>query len=188
MISQCRSQDRRCISSYRESYNLRMCFMLYAGTNEPIPRKAWNRDAPDICVRDLVGDEERIREHFTKSSIQNIGSTSSCGCDFPSAMFQNGGWPEIEYREIDEEQQESEQYNRKALVTLLTSLADEWVEIYGVWAGDYAPAPTNREEVSLADLLDPQFCFKERGFYRVHLKHPGGRGVEGPFMQSAETP
>ena len=45
----------------RESYNLRMCFMLNAGTNEPIPRKAWNRDAPDICVLDLVGDEKRIR-------------------------------------------------------------------------------------------------------------------------------
>ena len=87
-------------------------------------------------------------------------------------MFQNGGWPEIEYREIDENQQKSEQYNKQALVSLLASVTDDWVELYGVWAGDYATAPANREEVSLARLLDQQFRFKERGFYRVNLRHP----------------
>ena len=84
-------------------------------------------------------------------------------------MFQNGGWPEIEYREIDEEQQKTEQYNKEALVSLLRSLTDEWVELYGIWAGDYAKAPENREEISLSDLLDPRFCFKERCFYNVHV-------------------
>ena len=146
-----------------------MCFLLYAGTTDPIPRKAWNQDAPDICVQDLKGDELQVRTHFSKSSVQNIGSTSCCGCDFPSAIFQNAGWPEIEHREIDEEQQKSEQYNMQALASLLESMADEWVELYGVWAGDYAKAPAIREEVTLAELHHLQFCFKERCFYRVRV-------------------
>ncbi len=86
-------------------------------------------------------------------------------------MFQNGGWPEIEYREIDEEHEKTEQYNKAALVSLLKSVTDEWVELYGVWAGDYAEAPAKREEVSLAELLDRKFCFKERGFYRVRVNY-----------------
>lgn len=146
-----------------------MCFMLYVGTTDPIPRRAWNRDAPDISVQDLGGNEEQVRTIFSQPSVQNIGSTSGCGCDFPSAMFQNGGWPEIEYREIDAEQQETEQYNKEALEGLLKSTAEEWVELYGIWAGDYATAPADREEVRVADLLDPQFCFKERCFYRVRV-------------------
>jgi hypothetical protein len=96
-----------------------MCFLLYAGTSEPIPRKKWIQEAPDISVESLRGDEELIKEHFSKPEVQNIGSTSNCGCDFPSAMFQGGDWPEIEYVEKDEEQQKSEQLNREALVGLL---------------------------------------------------------------------
>jgi hypothetical protein len=147
-----------------------MCFLLYAGTSEPIPRRKWSQESPNISVNSLQGDEELIKAHFNKPEIQNIGSTSSCGCDFPSAMFQNGGWPEIEYRLTDEEQHESEQFNREGLVNLLRTLKEEWIELYGVWAGDYTAAPEAREEISLQGLLDARFCFKERGFYKVHLQ------------------
>ena len=147
-----------------------MCFLLYAGTSEPIPRIQWIQEAPDVSVGSLKGDEELIKEHFSKPQVQNIGATSSCGCDFPWAMFQNGGWPEIEYAEKDEEQQTSEQFNREALVRLLRTVKDDSVELYGVWAGDYANTPAVCEELSLDDLLDSHFCFKERGFYSVRLK------------------
>lgn len=146
-----------------------MCFLLYAGTTDPIPRKSWNQQAPDISVQSLKGNEEKIRGHFSKSEVQNIGSTSGCGCDFPSAMFQNGGWPEIEYCEKDEEQRKSEQCNLESLVALLSALKDEWIELYGVWAGDHAEIPVVHEEISLKDLLDARFCFKERVFYKVRL-------------------
>ena len=144
--------------------------MLYAGTRVPIPRKVWDRDAPDISVQSLEGEEEQIRAHFSKPEVQNIGSTSCCGCDFPNAMFQNSGWPEIEYCMKDEEQSNSEQLNREALVKLLKTVNEDWMELYGVWAGDYAKTPEVREEVLLDDLLDSRFCFKERGFYKVLLR------------------
>lgn len=84
-------------------------------------------------------------------------------------MFQNGGWPELAYREIDEEQQKTGQRNMEALARLLEMTTDEWVELYGVWAGDYAKAPAAREERSLPELLDAQFCFKERCLYRIRV-------------------
>jgi hypothetical protein len=146
-----------------------MCFLLYAGTSEPIPRRKWSQESPIISVNSLQGDEELIKAHFNKPEIQNIGSTSSCGCDFPSAMFQNGGWPEIEYSEKDEEQQAIEQFNREALVDLLRTLNEGWIELYGVWAGDYVAPPEAREEIPLQGLLDAHFCFKERALYKVHL-------------------
>lgn len=146
-----------------------MCFLLYAGTSESIIRRKWSQESPDISVASLEGDEELIRVHFSKAEVQKIGSTSHCGCDFPSAMFQNGGWPEIEYSEKDEEQQKSEQFNREALVGLLRTLKEDWIELYGVWAGDYSQAPAAREEISLQDLRDSNFCFKQRGFYKVRL-------------------
>lgn len=146
-----------------------MCFMLYAGTSTPIPRKPWNQEIPEISVQDLKGDEARICVHFTKPAVQNIGSTSCCGCDFPSAMYQNGGWPEIEYSEPDEEQQKSEQFNIDGLANLLKSVKDEWVELYGVWAGNYSDPPAIHEEIDVTEIVIPRFRFKERGFYRVRL-------------------
>lgn len=146
-----------------------MCFLLYAATNEPIPRKEWIQDAPDISVQSLKGDEELIKAHFSKPEVQNIGSTSCCGCDFPSAMLQNGGWPEIEFSEKDDEQKKNEQLNMEGLVSLLRNVKDDYFELYGVWAGDYAETPAAHEEISVQDMLDPHFCFKERGFYRVRL-------------------
>lgn len=148
-------------------YDRTMCFLLYAGTSEPIPRRKWSQESPDISVNSLKDDEELIKAHFHKPETQNIGSTSSCGCDFPSAMFQNGGWPEIEYSEKDEEQQTNEQIKREALVNLLRILNEDWIELYGVWAGDYAATPEASEEISLQGLFHPHFCFKERGLYKV---------------------
>ena len=149
--------------------------MLYAGTSNPIPRKAWREDALDISVQSLEGNEQQIRAHFSKPAVQNIGSTSCCGCDFPNAMFQNGGWPEIEYSERDEEQSQSDQFNREALVKLLRTIDEDWIELYGIWAGDCMETPVVREEVFAQNLLDLHFYFKERGFYKVVLRAAGLR-------------
>jgi hypothetical protein len=154
-----------------------MCFMLYAGTSDPIPRKMWNQDAPDISVQSLEGDEEQIKAHFSKPELQNVGSTSCCGCHFPYATFQNGGWPEIEFVSTikEEKQKTSNRFNQEALVKLLTTINEDWIELYGVWAGDYTETPEAREELFVRDLLEPHFTFKERGFYKVVLKEPSLR-------------
>ena len=147
-----------------------MCFVLYVGTSSPMQPRAWNKDAPDVNVRPLVEEELPIKAHFTTREVQYVGSTSNCGCDFPHATFQGGGWPEIGYvndLEPYPESAPSNQYNRKRLVDVLRSTGEETVELYGVWAEDYARSPESRETIKLERILDSDFLFKERGFYKV---------------------
>lgn len=53
---------------------------------------------------------------------------------------------------------------------LLRGLGEERVELYGVWAGDYALVPACREELSIEALLDSSFYLKERGFYTIRFR------------------
>jgi hypothetical protein len=147
-----------------------MCFLLYAGTINPIPRRSWDKEAPDISVRSLTEPEEGVRAHFNRPEVQCIGSTSCCGCDFPWVMFQGGDWPIAENTEMDEELSASDLFNRKALVELLRKIDEDTVELYGVWAGDYVKEPLSREEINLETILDSDFYLKERGFYEVRLR------------------
>jgi len=151
-----------------------MCFVLYAGTSKPMPRKEWRNDAPDLSVKVLTERESPITAHFSKPEVQCIGSTSDCGCDFPHVTFQNGDWPWFEDEnedELDRQRKATERYNREGLVTLLRQTGESIVELYGVWDGDFdfRTSPAAHEEIPLEAILDPAFRFKEQGFYLVRL-------------------
>jgi hypothetical protein len=148
-----------------------MCFMLYAGTNKPLPRKKWDRDAPDLCVKSLDKSDADMASHFTQREVQNIGSTSGCGCDFPHITLTRGEW--VGYSDVvvdDLEWEASERFNREALVRLLRESREEVVELYGIWlsdGGDVSSPENFRDEIPLKRILEPTFRFKERGFYQV---------------------
>lgn len=145
-----------------------MCFVLYAGTDQPIPKIEWSSESPTITVKDLTDREHPIVVHFTKPHVQYIGSTSQCGCDFPNIMFQNGGWPW--WRDPDDvERERTEQENRENLVSLLRQIEEGSVELYGVWDGNFADAPAAREEVSVEQILGPEFRLKEQCLYLVRI-------------------
>jgi hypothetical protein len=147
-----------------------MCFVLYAGTVKPLPRPEWNKEAPDLSVAVLTDQDLAIKTHFTTPEVGYLGSTSGCGCDFPHVILQNGEWPFFpELEHSDPKRDASDRSNRESLVGFLQSTGEDMVELYGVWAGDYEEAPRAREEVPVERLLDSNFCFKERGFYRVKL-------------------
>lgn len=82
-------------------------------------------------------------------------------------MFQNGGWPELDWDDRDAEEMASDIQSRAGLVALLRGLGEEKVELYGIWAGDCALAPASREELPIEALLDSRFSLKERGFYTI---------------------
>jgi hypothetical protein len=152
-----------------------MCFVLYAGTSRPLPRKTWQKENPDISVESLTERDAPIKTHFSTPEVQYIGSTSGCGCDFPHATFQNGEWPEIDYQEdleVDQARVASDKHNREALVDLLRKSGESAVELYGIWEGDFAELPANQEKIAADRILDSTFRFKERGFYRVVLQGP----------------
>jgi hypothetical protein len=149
-----------------------MCFVLYAGTSNPIPRREWRKDAPDLSVKSLTERESAIATHFSKPQVQYVGSTSGCGCDFPHVMFQNGEWPWFDDEEPEPEQEASDRSNLERLAALLRDTGDPTVKLYGVWDGDFdfTTAPAMRQEIPVETILERSFRFKEQGFYLVTFR------------------
>jgi hypothetical protein len=147
-----------------------MCFTLYAGTTNPLPRKAWDKEARGLSVNSLVERDARIIKHFNRREVQHIGSTSGCGCDFPHVTLTKGEW--VGYPDVvvdDPDWEASEHMNREELVALLRGSGEQVVELYGIWDGEFEKPVNVREEIPLTRILEPDFRFKERGFYTVSL-------------------
>ena len=153
-----------------------MCFMLYAGTARPIPRREWKEGALDLPVRSLTEGEAPIRAHFRSAEVQFVGSTSGCGCDFPCLQWmQNGEWAPLEFSAPDEqvESEATARRNMKALVDLLRETGEKAVEFYLIYrAGEdaFSEPPASLEDLPLESFLNPDFHFKEWGFYWVSLQ------------------
>jgi len=134
-----------------------------------LPRRKFDKDSVDLPVESPTERDSAVIRHFSKAEVQYVGSTSGCGCDFPHASLQNGEWPELEYfSDAKKEEMEiagdiSDRNNCEALVALLRTTGDTMVELYGVWDGDFANAPKAQENMSVNDLLGPNFRFKEQG-------------------------
>jgi len=148
-----------------------MCFLLYAGTSKPIPRREWVMSDRHVNVQDLRESELQIKALFTKPEIQYIGSSTHCGCGFPSVMQDGAGewsyWidPVKDAEEIASNKQECEE-----LCNLLAQIDEDEIELYGAWAGNEGKEPLIREEIAIDEIRRDLFRFKEGGFYRVKLR------------------
>ena len=139
--------------------------MLYVGTNSPIPRQEWKKDAPDISVESLTDHDSAIKAHFRSTQVQRIGSTAGCGCDFPHVLLQGGEWPSFDFD--DAERVAIFGQNRRALASLLQNTGETKLEIYGLWWGNFREEPLSREDIPLLRILEPDFLFREQVLYRV---------------------
>lgn len=147
-----------------------MCFVLCVGTMDPIRPEEWQEDALGPSVAPLTERDAPIKAHFTLPEVNYIGSSSRCGCDFPHATFQNGGWPEIGYIPADAQIAERvviDRNNREALVDFLQKTGEGIVELYGVWEGDFSEVPSAQESITVEEILNPNFLFQERGFTKL---------------------
>lgn len=161
--------------------------MLYAGTRKEIPRRPFQKDAPDLSVAPLGKRDTPIKAHFKSPEVQYIGSASRCGCDFPHVTLQNGEWPELALPlELkDAGRLAIENSNRLALVNLLRTTGEPTIELYGIWDGDFLEVPKAREVISLERLLGCNFYFKEQGFYTVEMNTRGD--VTAPQRDSIKS-
>lgn len=146
-----------------------MCFMLFAGTDAPLPLSEWRKEKPDVWVRPVGENETGIRAHFSKALVQFVGSTTGCGCDFPHWLLHNGEEPEVRLEETDSARAARDRCNRQALASLLEGLGKGSAELYGVWAGNWEKRPRRIEEISLSKLCENSFLLGEQVFYRVKL-------------------
>jgi len=126
---------------------------------------------PRVNVQDLKEPELWTRKIFSKPEIQYIGSSTHCGCAFPSVMQDDSGeWSYWLDPVNDAEVIASSKLECEDLCNLLAQLDEDEIELYGVWAGNEDKQPLIREEISLEDIRADCFRFKEGGFYRVKLR------------------
>jgi alpha-D-ribose 1-methylphosphonate 5-triphosphate synthase subunit PhnL len=148
-----------------------MCFSLYAGTTKPLPRKAWDKESRGLSVDPLGERDAHVISHFSLPEVQRVGSSAGCGCDFPHVTLTQGEW--VGYPEVVVDNpawEATERLNRESLVALLNSAGEKTIELYGIWEdGESGKSVNVREGISLKRILDPDFRFKERGFYTVNL-------------------
>jgi hypothetical protein len=136
-----------------------MCFVLFVGTTRPMELRTPREGVRELSVEALSDRESAVAAHFSLPYVQYVGSTAGCGCSFPHSH--DDTWFE------DDETDEDEAFNRKALVELVRGSGESAVEIYGMWDGDFATPPLSRESVEAEDILNDKFHFRELGFYRV---------------------
>jgi len=150
-----------------------MCFLLYLGTQRPLPRRDWNKETLNLSVVSLTEREFSVKAHFSTPEVQYVGSSSNCGCDFPHATLQNGDWPTLdlppELLDRDAARAATELDNKRALIDLLLSSGENSLEMYGILVGDFALPPQAVESISIANIRAAGFTFKERCFYKVVL-------------------
>jgi len=86
-------------------------------------------------------------------------------------MFQQGGWSEECL--VDEPGYDTgeTQPNHDALAAFLCEhfSREPFVELYGLWDGDWELPVEDRREIAVTAITSPQFHFRERGFCRVAI-------------------
>jgi hypothetical protein len=156
---------------------IRMCFVLYIGTDEPLPTIPWDEKSRHLNTKDLGDHDKTVPKHFTKPWTKYLGSDQGCGCGFRHVTFHNGEWAEewntgndAGYDGSDEDQIHRELF--EFVASLIST--NGTVELYGCWDGDFEDPIEHREVISVDRLIDRSFFFRERGFYTVTNSEQAG--------------
>lgn len=147
-----------------------MCYVLYIGTDHPLPTIPWDENDRKLNTADLKDYDFEIAVHFTKPHQKYLGSDQGCGCGFRNVSFQNGEWPEETMIGTEgytgEDQQPIHQQLHDFIANLLTG-EDTTVELYGCWEGNANEPSAGGETILLSRQLDKAFHFRERFDYTV---------------------
>jgi hypothetical protein len=146
-----------------------MCFVLYAGTDGPLPLKEWRKEAPCVYAERLGEQNSTVIGHFSKPFVQYVGSTSGCGCDF-SFWMADQGEPDPTFENRDADQIAINRKNSEELADLLRASGETSVELYGVWSGNEFIAPQHHKEIALNRIVESPFRFREHVLYKISIR------------------
>ena len=161
--------DRSLNNTVRQKIKSPMCFVLYIASNKPLPIIPWDPDADCVHTEDLPEAAVAFRSHFTGRHVYYVGSDTNCGCGYRHATYNNGSWPDEEWR-LEDDAREA-QPNHERLVRLIREHleGEESCELYGVWDGSSIDPAVCHLDITLQGLQELDFCFRERCHYTVQL-------------------
>lgn len=133
-----------------------MCLMVYVASDKPLPLIEWNEDKPAFCVSDLSKYEKNVAIQFKLPYVYNAGSHLDCGCGFLK-----------DYK--DEEVLAQAKDNYFQLNAYLKEAREKGasIQVFSCWDGDQEAKPVFREEINLKHLIEADFEFKEKTFYKI---------------------
>jgi hypothetical protein len=143
-----------------------MCWTLYVSTPIKLPLIEWDSKQPRFNARKLKDDELAIVSRFTMPEVVYVGSDQGCGCGFRHALIADKEWYPIV--EEDNDMIEVIQKNHEDLYQYLTdNVKIGLIEVYGCWNGNITDSIDCVVEISIKDLTDKDFYFKEGWLYKV---------------------
>lgn len=134
-----------------------MCLAVYLASRIPLPTSKWNRERPEFYLEAVSEIKDRlVVTQFTLSNVYFAGSRQGCGCGF------------LKDGETDEELK-VHQENYRSLGRVLDEILKQGAraELFACWEGDQAEPAEFTDELTIAQLLAPEFEFKELQFVRV---------------------
>jgi hypothetical protein len=139
-----------------------MRLVLYLASERTRPAIAWDESCPRFHVKHDDPDAALAAQQFTKPHVHYIGSNEGCGCGFRQ---------EHDYTSDDPEQEIAKRNNQQYLYDYVAScLSDESsVELFSVWSGDEQLPVEHSRNITLPELLDPNFSFLERQLTTISL-------------------
>jgi hypothetical protein len=135
-----------------------MCMVYYLGSDGDVPLTLpWTKDAPAFHVTLIDGPESgHVKEKLPHRRLVYLGSHEGCGCGFRS--YRDG------YLMKGDAEEKDVVADHAALAAYLSALppSQSPIQIFGCWSGDESDPVEHFRDISPADVLDPQFGFRER--------------------------
>ena len=142
-----------------------MCLAVYVATDAPLPVGQWDEHAPTFYL-EAVPASESVCKQFRYPRVYYAGSHEGCGCGF----FKDGKeGPELE------QSQDSYRALAAALSSALQSGAK--VQLFTCWEGEQTAAPESVANVTLEQLIAPDFELQQLSLLDVL---PGASGHAVP--------
>lgn len=131
-----------------------MCYMLYLGSDAPLPTSEWKKDGPALFLSETDPAAKTARRHFSTSHVYYAGSNEGCGCGF----FYD--------RDDDPEGYEIRKSSVRGLVEAIQLALESCpkAELLVTWAGNEKKPPERRLDMQPQDLLGSQFPLEENDF------------------------
>lgn len=147
-----------------------MCFVLYIGTDDPLPTIPWQENDPHLNTADLTEHDRAVAKHFSKPYTKYLGSEQGCGCGFRNVSCQDGVWPEewLIGQEKDYDGTSEAKIHQELHDFVLKRLHDNrTIQLFGCWDGEFELPVVCRDNIEINKLLDHSFFFRERCLYTV---------------------
>ena len=143
--------------------------IFYLGSSESLPIIERIDTVPSIHTTVIGKDDEGIRLHINQPFIVYIGTEEGCGCKFRHSLLDGTEW--LEVTDDDKEYIELEQQYQQLLFEYIKGNVskNKNVEVYGCWDGNLSEPKKFESEITLEEMLQKNFYFKEQGLYKIKI-------------------